>query len=172
LAVGMSPAVSNPETRAARTKLARDAVLQRRVSVRAEPSCGPALAAGSSTGAASEGRVTTADILEALHRVSGLPIVADFYTRLYPPAALAVEDQPLLEALDRLAESMGMRWNEDATTRGAGGWLLFRSASFFQDRLKEVPNRLLSRWSASRREHGELTLDDLVEIAQLPDAQL
>jgi hypothetical protein len=35
-----------------------------------------------------------------------------------------------------------------------------------------VPNRLLVRWAASRRQHGYLTLDDLCEIAQLSDAQL
>jgi hypothetical protein len=38
--------------------------------------------------------------------------------------------------------------------------------------LKEVPDRLLVHWAASRRQQGMLTLDDLVEIAQLPDAQL
>jgi hypothetical protein len=35
-----------------------------------------------------------------------------------------------------------------------------------------VPNRLLTRWAASRRQHGVLTLDDLIEIAQLSDDQL
>src|SRR6266705_1499946 len=33
-------------------------------------------------------------------------------------------------------------------------------------------NRVLARWSTSRRQHGTLTLDDLIEIAQLSDAQL
>jgi hypothetical protein len=51
-------------------------------------------------------------------------------------------------------------------------WLQFRSVSFYDDRLKEVPNRLLERWSAARRQRGYLSLDDLVEIAQLSDAQL
>jgi hypothetical protein len=44
--------------------------------------------------------------------------------------------------------------------------------TYYHDRLKEVPNRLLTRWSAARRERGMLTLEDLVEIAQLPDAPL
>jgi hypothetical protein len=35
-----------------------------------------------------------------------------------------------------------------------------------------VPNRLLSRWEAARRRQGQLTLEDLVEIAQLSDPQL
>src|SRR2546427_1819732 len=43
---------------------------------------------------------------------------------------------------------------------------LFRSG-YFNDRLKEVPNRLLSRWAAARASHGSLALDDLVAIAQL-----
>src|SRR5207247_1238721 len=103
----------------------------------------------------------------ALHRVSGLPIVADYYTRLYDPAAVSLHNQPLLEALNRVSDAMRMRWHKEA-----GAWLQFRSTSFYYDRLKEVPNRLLMRWVASRRQHGYLTLEDLVEIAQLSDTQL
>src|SRR5260370_23117591 len=67
---------------------------------------------------------------------------------------------------------MRLRWSKDSGAREAGLWLEFRSMSFYDDRLKEVPNRLLSRWAASRREQGLLTLHNLCEIAQLPDAQL
>jgi hypothetical protein len=112
------------------------------------------------------GKVTTADVLEALHRASGLPIVADYYTRLYPLSASSVRDQPLFDALNQLAAALRLRWNKDEH------WLQFRSATFFADRLKEVPNRLLFRWAASRHQRGSLTLDDLIEIAQLSDAQL
>jgi hypothetical protein len=113
-------------------------------------------------------RVTSADVLEALHLATGQPIVSDYYTRLYRPEAVTVENQPLFDALNQLADTLRLRWSRDAE----GGWLRFRSTSFYDDRLKEVPNRLLTHWSASRREHGSLTLDDLVEIAQLPDAPL
>jgi hypothetical protein len=101
-----------------------------------------------------------------------MPIIADFYTRLYKPGEVSVRGLPLFEALNRLADAMHIRWNK------AGGWLQFRSASFYNDRLKEVPNRLLARWSAARQRQagahgvGGLMLDDLLEIAQLPDAQL
>ena len=44
--------------------------------------------------------------------------------------------------------------------------------SYYDDRLKEVPNRPLERWAAARAQNGLLTLEELVEIAQLPDAQL
>jgi hypothetical protein len=117
-------------------------------------------------GVGPEPRVTTADVLEALHRATGLPLVADYYTRLYPPASVSVKRLPLFDALNQLADAMRLRWTRD------GAWLQFRSASFYHDRLKEVPNRLLVRWTASRTQHGALTLDDLVEIAQLSDAQL
>ena len=97
--------------------------------------------------------------------------MADYYTRLYPASQVSVQHVRLFDALNRLADTMRLRWSMDRS-RGAGGWLQFRSADFYNDRLKEVPNRLLYRWAASRRAHGALTLDDLVEISQLTDAQL
>src|SRR5262249_36724685 len=79
---------------------------------------------------------------------------------------VSLRNQPLFDALNHLGDVMRSRWNKE------GAWLQFRSTTYFHDRLKEVPSRLLARWSASRRQHGMLTLDDLLEIAQLPDAQL
>jgi hypothetical protein len=38
--------------------------------------------------------------------------------------------------------------------------------------MKEVPTRVLARLAASRRERGILSFEELLEIAQLPDAQL
>jgi hypothetical protein len=119
--------------------------------------------------------VTTADVLEALHRATGLPIVADFYTRLYDPKHVSAQNQPLHALLDRLGETMRLRWRleEETTASGAGKrWLQIRSATYYHDRLKEVPNRLLTRWAEVRRRHGMLPLDNLVEIARLSDAQL
>jgi RNA polymerase sigma-70 factor (ECF subfamily) len=129
------------------------------------PSSSPT-AAGGNGGSRSEPKVTSADVLEAVHRATGLPIAADYYTRLYPAEAVSVRNQPLFEALNQLSDTMHLRWHKD------GPWLQFRSTSFYDDRIKEVPNRLLVRWEASRRQHGYLTLNDLCEIAQLSDAQL
>ena len=47
---------------------------------------------------------------------------------------------------------MRLRWRREAETRAGGAWLEFRSASFYDDRLKEVPNRLLDRWATARRQ--------------------
>src|SRR5439155_23868177 len=72
-------------------------------------------------------RLTSADVLEALHRQTGLPIVADYYTRLYPASQVAVQNMRLFEALNRLTDTMRLRWSKDLV-HGAGGWLQFRSA--------------------------------------------
>jgi hypothetical protein len=95
-----------------------------------------------------------------------MPIVSDHYTRLYKPEDVSPRNLPLSAALVRLADEMRVRWNRD------GQWLQFRSRTYYHDRIKEVPNRLLDRWSAARRQHGVLHLGNLAEIAKLPDPQL
>jgi hypothetical protein len=176
LAVGMSAAIGDLHDRAAPPQLARDPSLRLRVTLRPVAHCGSpkdGLASKPASSSPAERRVsdrvqktTTADVMEALHGATGMPIISDFYTRLYPPEAVVVRDQPLFEAIDRLADATRLRWHKE------GDWLQFRSRTYYDDRLKEVPNRLLSRWAAARRRQGMLTLDDLCEIAKLPDAQL
>jgi RNA polymerase sigma-70 factor, ECF subfamily len=166
-ASGRSPAVLQPNNRKANAKLAGDPALRARVSLQPRPSCGAPREAGVPSGPAAAGRkVTPADVLEAIHQATGRPVIGDSFTRLYPLEMAAVRDQSLFDALNQVADVMHLRWAKDDT------WLQFRSSSYYNDRLKEVPNRLLARWSASRRQHGELTLDDLLEIAQLSDVQL
>src|SRR5262249_11789953 len=97
-------------------------------------------------------KIASAEVLESLHRATGMPIVSDFYTRLFKPEAVSVRSQTLYDTLNQLGDAMRMRWHKE------GGWLQFRSVTFFDDRRKEVPNRLLSRWSEARREHGALSL--------------
>jgi RNA polymerase sigma-70 factor (ECF subfamily) len=185
--IGRNPTAVRPNNRAINARWERDRSLHARVSVSPQPSCrlekypGPIHyprekypgrltdpRRGEPPTSAIGEDVTSADVLEALHRASGVPIVSDYYTRLYKPEDLCLRNHTLFDALNQLADGMGLRWDRDPE----GGWLRFRSASFYTDRLKEVPNRLLTRWSAARKEQGYLTLDDLVEIAQLSDAQL
>jgi hypothetical protein len=166
---GMSPTVVQPDNAVLNARLERDPALRHRVSITLEgryPTADVAPPAASSGSPPAERKVTSADVLEAFHQATGLPVVADYYTRLFKPETLSVRSVPRFDALNRLADGMRMRWSRE------GDWLQFRSTSYYDDRLKEVPNRLLARWAASRREHGALTLDDLVETAQLPDAQL
>jgi hypothetical protein len=177
LAVGESTPVPRPERGPASARPARDPELRRPVSLpplaanrpESAPNA-PAREAGIAgrEAAAPKTRVTSAEVLQALHEATGLPIIADFYTRLFLPEAVTVENQSLLAALNHLAGAMRLRWDRD----GERGWLQFRSATYYHDRLKEVPNRRLARWAASWQSHGALTPEDLAEIAQLSDAQL
>lgn len=180
LAIGVSPSVASPNNARANTELARDPALRVLVSWRAESSCrcgddyprfplqGQSVAGSQagSTAAAPEPLVSTADVLAAVHRATGIDILSDTYTRLYPQPAVSVEKSRLFDALNRVSDAMRYRWRKEDS------FLLFRSASYFNDKLKEVPNRLLERWARSVREHGRPSLDDLIEIAQLRDAQL
>jgi hypothetical protein len=168
LASGVSPAVRNPENARQNARWSQDADLRARVSLTPQPGPRTAPAAGRSPGSTSDLKVTSADVLEALHRASGRPIVADYYTRLYPAEQLAVHSIRLFDALNRLADTMCLRWSREK----GSPWLQLRSASYYDDRMKEVPNRLLPHWAAARRQRGHLTLDDLCEIVQLTDAQL
>jgi RNA polymerase sigma-70 factor, ECF subfamily len=165
-AVGISPTVLEPDNATANARFAGDAALRIRISVQPQPSCRPAMSPGTSSEGAPEPKVTTADVLEAIHRATGFPVASDYYTRLYNPSELSARNLSTFEALNRLGDAMRLRWNRD------GSWLQFRSTSFYDDRLKEVPNRLLTSWRAARQRHGMLTLDDLIEVAALPDAQL
>jgi RNA polymerase sigma-70 factor, ECF subfamily len=171
-AVGRSSHLLTPDHAVADAKLSHDPALRTAVNVHAQSSCRPchspgsSSAAGGSEGSSPDPKVTSADVLEALHQAAALPIVADYYTHLYQAGAVSVRNQPLFGALTQLSDTLRLRWRKD------GAWLQFRSTSFYDDRIKEVPNRLLVRWADSRRQHGFLTLDDLCEIAQLSDAQL
>jgi hypothetical protein len=182
-AVGVSPKTLEPENAVVNAKFAQDPALRPRVSVQPHPTCPelkPPLSASGrgqgggvkDTGETSDPKVTTTDVLEALHRATGIPIIADFYTRLYKPDAVSIKNRTLFDTLNTLSDAMRLRWNKEPGSRDASAWLQFRSVTYYHDRLKEVPNRLLARWAAARREHGMLTLEDLVEIAQLPDAPL
>jgi hypothetical protein len=110
--------------------------------------------------------VNSSDVWEAVHEKTGLPIVADYYTHLYPAQDFTIEKPSLYDVLCQVGDSLGVRWKRD------GDFLLCRSISFFWDKRKEVPNRLLDRWQADRERNGGLPLDDLLEMATLTDQQL
>jgi hypothetical protein len=114
----------------------------------------------------SEPHVLAADVWEAVHRETGLPIVADSYARIYDAKKLTIEKATLYEALSRAADELGARWRKD------GQFLLCRSTSYFWDKLKEVPNRELDHWQRDKAEMKGLPFTDLAEMALLTDEQL
>jgi hypothetical protein len=162
LATGVSPSVRTPENAKANKDLARDPTLAGPV----QSSLDPRYQLEERRNRPGGPRVTSADVLEALHKKTGLDIVADSFLRLYDPTETAITGKSLFDALNRSCDVMRIRWTK------ADGWLRLRSASYFNDRLKEVPNRLLARWQESRKANGLLTTEDLMQIATLSDAQL
>jgi hypothetical protein len=67
-------------------------------------------------------KVTSADVLEAIHRATGLPVVGDFYTRLYPEDQVSVRDVSLFEALCRAADAMRYRWSLEPGATARSRW--------------------------------------------------
>jgi hypothetical protein len=113
-----------------------------------------------------EPHLSSADAWEEIYRRTGIPIVADSYTHLFPLAKIRLKDASTFDTLCHTGDELGMRWKKD------GDFLLCRSASYFWDKLKEVPNRLLARWRQDSDRNGGLPLGDLLEMVTLPDLQL
>lgn len=173
LAEGISPSSRTPKNAEANAPLRGTPEMQKKVSIVVEPSCEvnrysypaisqPTVAEFIDTSS----RITTADALETIHKVTGQDVIGDYYTRVYYPSDATVQGVTLFDALCNIADNLRLRWNQ------AGGWLGFRSASFFYDRQKEVPKRLLERWAAARKRTGYLTIKEFIEIAKLNKVQL
>jgi hypothetical protein len=176
LAVGRSFAVANPDNRTANGPLRGHEPFEKAVSLRPRPSCAaknprsgqsdPQLELLSFENDPLRSYAFSADVWEAVHQVTGLPIVADFYTHLYPLGQVTVERDTLYEALCTVGDALGVRWRKE------GDFLLCRSANYFWDKLKEVPNRYLHRWAQDRNAKGGLPLEDFLEMATMTDQQL
>jgi hypothetical protein len=175
LATGRSPSTVKPNNAQANQALRNQPPFIREVTLKPRPSC-PRFAEGAKPmpredpgiedPITSRPHVSTADVWEAVHRETGMPIVADFYSRLHAVPAVTGEKARLFDALCRVGDTMGLRWRRD------DGFLLARSTSFFWDRLKEVPNRTLARWRQAREADGALPVAHVLEIAALSDQQL
>lgn len=184
IAIGQSPSVANPENARHNAALRKHPLLQRLVSLQPRPSCprfAPQAARANPDDEAHEfhanaqglletgpepPHVVSADVWEAVHRATGLSIIADSFSRWYPAPEFKVQGASLFDALCQSGDRLGVRWKLD------GDFILGRSTSYFWGRIKEVPNRHLERWQASVRHSGGLPLEDLLEMSQLSDAQL
>lgn len=188
LATGRSPSVSKPGNARQDAALRRDPALAKTVSLHprhvcprtrgkhadaADPGPMPSFATDSfipmdryQRGITTTPHVQSADVWEEVHRQTGLPVVADSYMKLYPAAELQADNAPLFDALCRIGDTMGVHWKME------DGFLQARSVSFFWDKQKEVPNRLLERWRHDSDANQGLPLDDVLEMASLSDEQL
>ncbi|MGC4042472.1 MAG: hypothetical protein QM758_01560 [Armatimonas sp.] len=137
LATGISPSAASPENAKANATLGAD----------------PRFKTSSVLPAWQEKRkLTTADLLEAIHKATGKDVIGDYFTRLYEPQKLwGKTPAPLFDVLNKACDATRLRWEEKE------GFLSFRSTDFFNMRLKEVPNRLMDRWASIRQEKKELS---------------
>lgn len=174
LAIGRSPATAKADNAKANQALRSQAQFQPQISLKPTPSC-PRLTEheerepgdeDAKDPVTSQPHVTSADVWEEVHRATGLPIVADYYSRLHPVTSVTAEKTVLFDALCKVSDELGVRWKKD------GNFLLARSTSYFWDKLKEVPNRTLTRWQEARQANGALSLEQVLEIAALSDEQL
>ncbi len=181
LGMGRSPSAARPDNRAANKGLEFDPAFRREISL-APKACSKAdfmtaydldftrgrhieddIQAG---GMMIDEHVSSSDVWEAVHVKTGMPIVADYFTHIYPVGEFKMERATLYDALCRAGDSLGVHWKKD------GEYIQVRSVAFFWDKIKEVPNRLLDRWQADSARSTGLPLDDLLEMASLTDQQL
>jgi hypothetical protein len=111
------------------------------------------------------GWVTAEDLFAELHRQTGRNVIADDYLRVYPRKDFQFQNARLLDVLNDVADALKSDWQPD------GDFLRFRRFDDYTERTLDIPNRLLEKWVADRQGPG-LTLDDLAEMAALPDEAL
>ncbi len=116
---------------------------------------------------------TTGDVLEAIFKSTGKDVMGDYFTLLLPQSRVTQKDVALFDALNNIGNAIHHRWDwEKATVSGESDWLQFRTAGYYNARLREVPNRLLERWKMARQTKKALDAMDLGEIALLTDPML
>lgn len=102
---------------------------------------------------------TLADVSEAIHRATGMEVIADSFIRDRLNAANLAGRRPLAQILATISSALEYDWVKE------GNLLRFRSRAYPQDRLAEVPERILRPWSERVARTGAASLDDLAELA-------
>jgi hypothetical protein len=175
-----SPSVESPQNAVRNGELRKLPSFRRRVSWKPVSSC-PHYAPGSrpdpetpdqyidDNGELQGGRmpphVFASDVWEAVHDATGLPIIADAYSRTHDQKAMTVNNRVLFDALCDTGDGLRVRWRKD------GDYLLCRSTSYFWDKLKEVPRRQLVRWRRDAQGDG-LPLSDVLEMTRGTEQQI
>jgi hypothetical protein len=100
---------------------------------------------------------TLGDVLGALHRETGLEVLADSHARARLDPARLAAPQPVGRLLDAIAEALDYDWERE------GRRITLRSRTWFRDRAMEAPESVVGPWR--QRVSGTATLDDLAELA-------
>ncbi|WP_309713501.1 hypothetical protein [Armatimonas sp.] len=134
----------------------------------------PALARKTATVPKTSGELTTGELLEKFHQLTGMDVMGDSFTGLYPSELLNKSTGGTLHALlSKVSDGLNLRWRyEKPSPDEARGLLRFRTTDFFNRRPQEIANRWITRWEQARKSEGALGSELLCEVARLSDEQL
>ncbi len=110
------------------------------------------------------------DILRCVAEESGLSIISDYFTGAFPRLSEGARvPMPLWRLLYVLGED---DLHGDAYLwKKAGDCLVFHHRDWYKRAQSEMPESVLSDYGARLQAQGELTIDDLAELAVLLDAK-
>lgn len=115
-----------------------------------------------------DGKVNLYSIMEQVFDLTGMSIVADYYTRMRQMAVLY--DHPRLKTADDVLRQLAK--DVHSTVAKSGDVRVFSSRQWPSDRDREIPERLLSRWRAARKQYGGLRIQEALEMSNLSKLQL
>jgi hypothetical protein len=105
------------------------------------------------------GLLTVGEIGSALHRATGLEIVADSFVRARLAPDRFRQPRSPVAFLDDVSEALDYTWRKEGNT------IFWRNARYYRDRPEEAPDRILAPWRQSVRRQGNATLNDLSALA-------
>ncbi len=106
-----------------------------------------------------------ADALELLAEQVSYPLLADGYLTGWFSGQVNRGATSLSGLLGQIAGHF------DRTCTLSNGYLLFRHCQWADKRAAEPPARKVRRWEESMRRFGSLRINELLEVARLPDSQ-
>ncbi len=104
-------------------------------------------------------RKSLAEVAEAIHKTTGLEVLADGYIRARLDPGPISGRLPLVKILDTIANEIEYAWQK------TGNRILLRSKLFFEDRPESVPDRILTPWKAGFADKGAPGIDEMASLA-------
>jgi hypothetical protein len=107
-------------------------------------------------------------VLDALSRSTGFDILCDYYadqSLRFDPDPLG--KRPLWQLLNLIGAQYDLEWKRDQN------FILFRHRHWYEDDLKEIPERILALWSGDKTPRERVSARDFLKVlGQLSDSQL
>ena len=100
-------------------------------------------------------------IQKALADATGFGIVSDSWANIQGVRRMPGQEVKLSELLDKISEQYNYNWGKSSTI------LEFRHRMWWKNRLNQISDDLVAKWSENTRKNGVLSLDDLAEISTL-----